>query len=81
MTEREAVVSVCGLIVESCVCQGIIAGRPRLRVTASLSSLFDDVPRHKALNTLTRRLRGRVDVEAFLTEVRRAGAFRADFIS
>lgn len=65
MTEREAVVSVCGLIVGSCICQGIIAGRPRLCVTASLSFLFDDVPRHKALNTLTKRLQGRVDMEAF----------------
>lgn len=65
MTEREAVVSVCGLIVGSCVCQGIIAARPRLCMTTSLSLLFDDVPRHKALNTLTRRLQRRVEMAEF----------------
>lgn len=70
MTGREAVISACGLIVGSCVCQGIIAGRPRLCVTASLSFLFDDVPHYKALNTLMRRLRGQVEMEASLTERR-----------
>lgn len=54
-----------GLIAGSCVCQGIIAGRPRRRVTASLSFLFDDGPHYKALNTPMRRLRGQVEMEAF----------------
>lgn len=65
MSGRGAVISAWGLIAGSCVCQGIIAGRPRLCATACLSFLFDGVPRYKALNTPMRRLRGQVEMEAF----------------
>lgn len=64
-----------------------MAGRPRLRVTAALSSRFDDARCHKAPKYPDEKVaggwgwRGGGGMEAFQTEVRRSGSFRADLIS
>lgn len=57
---------------------GIILGRTHLRTAASPSSLFDDVPHYKALNTQMSRLRGEVEMGAFQREVRWAGPFHKE---